>query len=95
MSQTVRQMIIDLLLEGPATAKDISAGVGMPEKEIFPHLGHIQKSLHHGTHRLLMEPACCRACGFVFLKRERFTKPGRCPTCRSSFIDEPFFMIRA
>ena len=95
MSQTIRQMIIDFLLDGPATSKDISSCVGIPEKEVFPHLEHIRKSLHHGTQRLLMEPACCRSCGFVFDKRERFTKPGRCPSCRSSFIDEPLFIIRA
>ena len=95
MSQTVRQMIIDILVKGPVTAKDISSRVSIPEKEVFPHLEHIRKSLHHGPQRLLVEPACCRSCGFVFHKRERFSKPGRCPACRSSFIDEPSFMIRA
>jgi hypothetical protein len=42
----------------------------------------------------LMEPARCRSCGFVFHKRERFSKPGHCPACRRSFIDELCFMIR-
>jgi predicted Zn-ribbon and HTH transcriptional regulator len=44
MSQTVRQMIIDILLEGPATAKELSARVSISEKEVFPHLAHIRKS---------------------------------------------------
>ena len=57
MSQTVRQMIIDILLEGPATAKELSARVRIPEKDVFPHLAHIRKSLHHGQQRLVMEPA--------------------------------------
>jgi predicted Zn-ribbon and HTH transcriptional regulator len=43
----------------------------------------------------VMEPACCRACGFVFHKRERFRKPGRCPSCQHSFIEEPVFRIQA
>lgn len=94
MPQTVRQMIIDFLLEGTASAKDISARVGIREKEVFPHLEHIRKSLQHGTHRLLIEPPHCRSCGFSFHKRERFSKPGRCPVCHRSFIDEPFFVIR-
>jgi hypothetical protein len=34
-SQTIRQMIIDVLLEGPATAQDLSARMGIREKEIF------------------------------------------------------------
>ena len=76
MSQTVRQMMIENLRNGPVSAKDISALVGIPEKDIFPHLEHIRKSLHHGPKRLLMEPTRCRSCGFVFHKRERFSKPG-------------------
>ena len=95
MSQTVRQMIIDILLEGPATAKELSARVSIPEKDVFPHLAHIRRSLHHGQQRLVMEPACCRACGFVFQKRERLRKPGRCPSCQHSFIEEPVFRIQA
>jgi predicted Zn-ribbon and HTH transcriptional regulator len=93
MPQTVRQMIIDILHEGPTSAREISTRVHIPEKEVFSHLEHIRKSLQHGNQRLWIEPARCRSCDFVFHKRERFTKPGRCPSCRGSFIDEPFFMI--
>lgn len=93
MPQTLRQMIIDILQEGPASAKDVSARVGIPEKDVFSHLEHIRKSLQHGNQRLLIEPARCRSCDFVFHKRERFTKPGHCPACHGSFIDEPSFMI--
>ena len=95
MSQTVRQMIIDILLAGPATAKDLSARVRIPEKDVLPHLAHIRKSLQHGQQRLVMDPACCRACGFVFRKRERLRKPGRCPACHHSFLEEPVFRIQA
>ena len=95
MSQTVRQMIIDILLEGPATAKELSARVSIPAKDVFPHLAHIRSSLHHGQQRLVMEPASCRTCGFVFQKRERLRKPGRCPSCHHSFIDQPGFRIQA
>jgi predicted Zn-ribbon and HTH transcriptional regulator len=94
MSQTVRQMIIDILLEGPATAKELSARVRIPEKDVLPHLAHIRKSLQHGRQRLVMDPAYCRTCGFVFRKRERLRKPGRCPACHHSFLEEPVFRIR-
>ena len=93
MSQTVRQMILAILLAGPATAKELSAHVHIPEKDVFPHLAHIRKTLHRGQQRLVMEPACCRACGFVFRKRARLRKPGRCPACQHSFIDAPVFWI--
>jgi hypothetical protein len=48
MSQTVRQMIIDLLREGPATAKALSARVRIPEKDVLPHLAYIRKTLYRG-----------------------------------------------
>jgi predicted Zn-ribbon and HTH transcriptional regulator len=93
--EEILQQTVDILLEGPATAKELSARVSIPEKEVFPHLAHIRKSLHHSQQRLVMEPARCRACGFVFHKRERFRKPGRCPSCHQSFIDQPVFRIQA
>ena len=94
MSQTVRQRIIAILLEGPATAKELSAHASIPEKDVLPHLAHIQKSLHHGQQRLVMDPASCRTCGFVFRKRERLSKPGRCPSCQHSFLEAPVFRIQ-
>jgi predicted Zn-ribbon and HTH transcriptional regulator len=95
MAQTVRQLIIDILREGPATAKDLSARVRIPEKDVWPHLAHIRRTLRRGPHRLVMAPACCRACGFVFHTRERLRKPGRCPSCQQSFIEAPVFRIQA
>jgi predicted Zn-ribbon and HTH transcriptional regulator len=95
MAQTVRQLIIDILLEGPATAKELSARVAIPEKDVRPHLAHIRKSLQHSHQRLVMDPASCRTCGFVFRKRERLRKPGRCPACHYSFLEEPVFRIQA
>ncbi|HXH08993.1 MAG TPA: transcriptional regulator [Alphaproteobacteria bacterium] len=95
MSQTIRQMILDILLEGPATAKELSARVHIPEKDVLLHLAHIRKSLHHGQQRLVMDPASCRTCGFVFRKRERLRKPGRCPSCHHSFLEAPIFRIQA
>ena len=93
MLQTVRQMIIDMLQEGPTSAKEISSRVHIPEKDVFSHLEHIRKSLSHRDRHLLIEPARCRSCDFVFHKRQRFNKPGHCPACRGSFIEEPLFMI--
>jgi predicted Zn-ribbon and HTH transcriptional regulator len=42
----------------------------------------------------VVEPARCQVCGFVFKKRDRLTSPGRCPSCRSSRIEEPLFTIQ-
>jgi predicted Zn-ribbon and HTH transcriptional regulator len=88
--ETVRREIITLLREETLSAKEVSAGVGASEKEVYDHLSHIQKSREQ---RLRIIPAECRKCGFVFRKRERLRKPGRCPVCRGESIKDPFFSL--
>ncbi len=88
---TVRHQVVALLLSGEVTVKVISAVVGIPEKEVPEHLEHIRKSMRHGEYRFTMIPAFCRSCGFVFDKRTRLRKPGKCPICKNSRIGEPSF----
>jgi hypothetical protein len=38
-------------------------------------------------------PAVCKKCGFVFAKREKLKRPGKCPVCRGESIREPRFTI--
>lgn len=59
-----------------------------------PREATIRQSLHGGEVRLEVEAATCRKCGFVFAKRERPDRPGRCPVCRGESISEPRFSIR-
>jgi hypothetical protein len=75
------------------SAKEISAIVGIPEKAVYSHLEHIKRTLHAEGHTLIVRPSECKRCGFVFRKRERFTKPGKCPACKGTSIEEPMFRI--
>ena len=90
---TVRHAIMAALEDGPVTAKEISGLVGIPEKEVHGHLEHIRATLHRGGRHLVVQPAECVKCGFVFAKRERLTKPGKCPVCRSESIHAPQFAV--
>ncbi|MFQ6758403.1 hypothetical protein MWR57_07290 [Desulfovibrionaceae bacterium CB1MN] len=72
--ETTRQAIVALLTEGPVSAKDISTAVHLPEKEVSSHLEHIRRSLHATGAVLAITPAECRACGFVFAKRDRMRR---------------------
>ena len=93
MHETIRREILSRLREGPVSAKELSAGVGIPEKEVAGHLEHIRKTIAQSGLRLIVTPAECRKCGFLFAKRERLTKPGKCPVCKSESIHEPLFAV--
>lgn len=85
---TIRQEIISILKKQGQTAKDLSKALGLPEKEIYYHLKFIEKS-----ERLNVEPSVCKSCGFIFKKRERLKKPGKCPICKKQSISDPLFFI--
>jgi predicted Zn-ribbon and HTH transcriptional regulator len=85
--------MILLLSEGDCTARDLSQILGVREKEVFAHLVHIARSVVPQRKRLLVIPSECLSCGYVFDARKRFTKPGRCPTCKGERIQEPRYRI--
>ena len=90
---TIRHEIVALLRKGELSAKEISMETGISEKEVPGHLEHIRIMLHRGGIRFLVHAASCGKCGFVFAKRERLTKPGKCPVCLSEKVKEPRFSI--
>jgi hypothetical protein len=90
---TVRQLLHDLLAEGPATARDLSARAGIPEHDVAGHLEHLDRSLPHRGERLVIEPPACLDCGFVFTERHRFTRPSGCPECRGRHVSLPRFRV--
>lgn len=90
---TVRSALREVLREGPLTARELSARVGIGEKEVPGHLDHLARSLRHSSERFRVEPAQCLVCAFVFKERTRLTKPSKCPMCRSQRVDPPRFVI--
>ena len=94
-SVTPRAELRRALADGPLTARELSARVGVSEKEIAGHLEHLVRSLRRSGERLRVEPASCLACGFRFRKRDRFGKPSGCPVCRGRHLDPPRFLIVA
>ena len=75
-------------------AREISSAVGIGEKEVYTHLSHIARSVKHQRKKLVIIPAECLECGYIFEKRKRFTRPSRCPICKSEYIQSPMFRIR-
>ncbi len=93
--ETVRKHIMSALQEQPLSAREISGIVSIPEKTVFNHLVHIQKTVNRGGNIFVTTPSECKKCGFVFKKREKLKKPGKCPACRSETITEPVFSLRS
>lgn len=94
IEETARQRILALLEEGEASALEISGRLGIAEKDVIDHLGHLERTLRREGRRVEVTPASCLGCGFVFTKRGRFSAPGRCPSCRDTHIAEPRFSLR-
>jgi predicted Zn-ribbon and HTH transcriptional regulator len=92
---TVRHTLLSILEEGPHTARELSGSVGIPEKEVYDHLDHIRKSMSKRRRKLIVTPPECRKCGFIFTKRERLRKPGKCPRCKAESVRGPLFEVES
>lgn len=92
---TVRGELRRVLREGLFTALELSARVGVGEKEIAGHLAHLARSVRSSGERLRVEPARCLACGFLFRKRDRLSKPSSCPLCKGQRLEPPRFALDA
>lgn len=91
--QTIRRRIIELLVGRKMTAKEISEELRIPERDVYEHLEHIRKTTNKGKFVLVVEPAACESCEFVFRKRGRLKTPGKCPMCRSESIRQAVFSV--
>jgi len=91
--QTVRKAMMALLEKDVLDARALSGALKLREKEVYPHLAHIQRSLKARKKRLVITPYLCRLCGFVFKDRQKLHPPGRCPQCKQGSIEQALFRI--
>jgi predicted Zn-ribbon and HTH transcriptional regulator len=90
---TIRKYITSLIKEHTMSAKEMATILKISEREVYDHLEHVRKTLHQAGGHLEVEPAKCEKCGFVFHKREKLSKPGKCPLCHSQLVLPPLFRI--
>jgi predicted Zn-ribbon and HTH transcriptional regulator len=91
--KTIRKEMILLLNDKEMSARDISSAVGVGEKEVYTHLSHIARSVKRQRKNLIIKPAECFGCGYIYRKRKRYTSPSRCPICKSEHIQNPMYRI--
>lgn len=92
--KTIRQRLMDALMDREMSAIHLSQEMGIREKEVYEHLPHIARSVASQGKGLVVTSPRCLKCGFVFKERTRVTRPGRCPKCRETHIESPTYAIR-
>lgn len=87
-----RRQLLDLVSAEPRTASSLARELGLDRRDMEDDLRHMIRSARASGHEVIVEPARCKSCGFVF-EEDRLLKPGRCPACRESRIYEPLIRV--
>jgi predicted Zn-ribbon and HTH transcriptional regulator len=84
---TFRRDLVRILSEHSRSASSIARELGVDRREVEDHLNHAIRSARAGGHRVIVEPARCRQCGFTF-SEDKLSKPGKCPECHGARLFE-------
>lgn len=90
---TLRQEMILELKGEPMDVRGLSQALRISEKEVARHLPHVAKSVAGKGMQFQVHPAYCENCDFTFTHRQRLTRPGKCPRCRQSRIQGPWYEV--
>ena len=71
----------------PRSVSWLARELGLKRGDVEDDLRHMIRSARAAGHRVVIEPARCRSCGFTF-GEEKLSKPGKCPACRGTRIFE-------
>jgi predicted Zn-ribbon and HTH transcriptional regulator len=91
--KTVRQQMITMLTAAPMDLRELSQALRISEKEVKGHLPHIAKSVSARNGRLTVIAAHCDSCNYAFADRKRLSPPGKCPRCKKSRIQGPWYRV--
>jgi predicted Zn-ribbon and HTH transcriptional regulator len=94
---TRRERIMDILEQAdePLTAEDLCQILDVRSRSIiYEDLDHVARSVRGKGLQLLVKPASCGKCLYVFSMRKSSKPPTRCPKCKSEWILAPSFIIR-
>jgi predicted Zn-ribbon and HTH transcriptional regulator len=89
-----RKQLLELLTHEPRSVSRLARELGLSRADVEDDLRHMIRSARAAGHRVLIVPARCRSCDFVF-GEEKLAKPGRCPSCKGSRIFEAQISVEA
>jgi predicted Zn-ribbon and HTH transcriptional regulator len=82
-----RRDLLSVLADRPRSVSWIARELGLERRDVEDDLRHLIRSARAAGHRIVVEPARCRACGFQF-DEGKLAKPGKCPACRGTRLFE-------
>jgi len=94
---TRREEIISLLesTDQPMTAQEICDILDLRKRSIiYEDLDHIARTVRNQGKEVIVKPASCGKCHYVFKVKDSAKAPTKCPKCRSEWILAPSFLIR-
>jgi predicted Zn-ribbon and HTH transcriptional regulator len=83
-----------LLSVSPRSVSSLAHELGLKRGDVEADLHHLIRSATAAGHKIVVEPARCRTCGFVFDER-KLARPGKCPACRGTWVYEAQISIEA
>jgi transcriptional regulator len=84
---TFRRDLVKILSAQPRSVSSIARDLGLDRRDVEEDLRHAIRSAQAAGHTVIIEPARCKQCGFVF-GEDRLAKPGKCPKCKGSRLYE-------
>ena len=87
-----RRQLMEILSADPRTASSLARELGLPRRDVEDDLRHMIRSARAAGHRVVVEPARCKACGYLF-SEEKLAKPSRCPQCKGTWLFEPLVRV--
>jgi predicted Zn-ribbon and HTH transcriptional regulator len=84
---TFRRDLVKILSAQPRSASSIARELGLDRRDVEDELRHAIRSARAAGHTIVIEPAKCKQCGFVF-GEDRLAKPGKCPECKGTRLFE-------
>lgn len=87
-----RKQLLEMLTAEPRTPSSLARELQLDRRSMEDDLRHMIRSARAAGHRVIVEPARCRVCGFRF-DEDRLSKPGKCPACRATWLFEPLIRV--
>jgi len=88
-----RRDLVRMLSARPRSASSIARELGLDRRDVEDELRHAIRSARAAGHTIVVEPAKCKQCGFVF-GEDRLAKPGKCPECKGTRLFEAQISIQ-